>query len=368
MEKKEDNIDTTKQENKFGLNYMFFRKHRKIAKMLIYIFVFAIVFLFVRFSTPLLAYSINRATLKGVLLVQGIIVVIIFLFCIICLIIKVKKKYSKKLFNALIISIMWGVNILICLPFMVDHGEDGGEDFYDDYSFYQGGLKDKFWCWFIEPISGCEEIYKTFDNKTSSTIYLGVKSNYVYTDTLKDDNGDYEERKYYTFDLYWFNGKGKMIKTTNIKRSYSENIEEYIKDSIGGIQHRWSYSYDYGGYYIVPDFSDEIKKIFIDALISEQNKNNNSDNQHSNDNNPQSYNHSSSSSSNTNNGPEYETRDVWVDCMECHGSGKCKYCQGAGKDWYGNSYETCIICHGSTNCQLCYGTGGHYEKQTFQVR
>lgn len=77
---------------------------------------------------------------------------------------------------------------------------------------------------------------------------------------------------------------------------------------------------------------------------------------------------SQSSSSSQSSSPEYGTRDVWVDCIECHGSGKCKYCQGSGKCWYGNSYEDCVTCHGSTNCQICYGTRGHYEKQMYQIR
>ena len=68
------------------------------------------------------------------------------------------------------------------------------------------------------------------------------------------------------------------------------------------------------------------------------------------------------------NSPEYGTREVWVNCFECHGSGKCKYCNGTGRNWYGNEYTTCVVCHGSTNCQLCYGTGGHNELQQYRIR
>lgn len=101
----------------------------------------------------------------------------------------------------------------------------------------------------------------------------------------------------------------------------------------------------------------------------------------------QASNSSSSSSSTTkNNGisqtkstkstytPEYGFRDVWVQCAQCHGSGKCWSCHGNG--WcvstrYDGSYNStyqCPICNGTGNCTTCFGTGGHYEKQQYQIR
>ena len=72
--------------------------------------------------------------------------------------------------------------------------------------------------------------------------------------------------------------------------------------------------------------------------------------------------------------PEYGFRDVWVQCAQCHGSGKCWSCHGNG--WcvstrYDGSYNStyqCPICHGTGNCTTCYGTGGHYEKQQYQIK
>lgn len=91
---------------------------------------------------------------------------------------------------------------------------------------------------------------------------------------------------------------------------------------------------------------------------------------------------SASSSSNTNDSksnkstytPEYGFRDVWVQCPQCHGSGKCWSCHGNG--WcvstrYDGSYNStyqCPICNGTGNCTTCFGTGGHYEKQQYQIR
>lgn len=72
--------------------------------------------------------------------------------------------------------------------------------------------------------------------------------------------------------------------------------------------------------------------------------------------------------------PEYGFRDVWVQCAQCHGSGKCWSCHGNGwcvstrSDGSYNSTYQCNICHGTGNCTTCYGTGGHYEKQQYQIR
>ena len=72
--------------------------------------------------------------------------------------------------------------------------------------------------------------------------------------------------------------------------------------------------------------------------------------------------------------PEYGQRDVWVDCMNCMGSGKCPSCHGNGRcvsTWSDGSYNDtykCPVCHGGGRCQMCYGTKGHYEKQIYQIK
>ena len=72
--------------------------------------------------------------------------------------------------------------------------------------------------------------------------------------------------------------------------------------------------------------------------------------------------------------PEYGFRDVWVQCAQCHGSGKCWSCHGNGwcistrSDGSYNSTYQCPICHGIGNCTTCFGTGGHYEKQQYQIK
>lgn len=72
--------------------------------------------------------------------------------------------------------------------------------------------------------------------------------------------------------------------------------------------------------------------------------------------------------------PQYETRDEWVNCWDCNGSGNCHYCHGNGtcvSTWSDGSYNStyqCGGCYGTGRCQQCYGNGGHYEKRTYQVR
>ena len=72
--------------------------------------------------------------------------------------------------------------------------------------------------------------------------------------------------------------------------------------------------------------------------------------------------------------PQYETRDKWVNCWDCNGSGNCHYCHGNGtcvSTWSDGSYNStyqCGVCYGTGRCQQCYGNGGHYEKRTYQVR
>lgn len=58
--------------------------------------------------------------------------------------------------------------------------------------------------------------------------------------------------------------------------------------------------------------------------------------------------------------PTPQPQQHWEPCMACGGTGLCTYCQGKGKSWYGNSYETCIICYGRMHCMTCWGRKGEY--------
>lgn len=71
--------------------------------------------------------------------------------------------------------------------------------------------------------------------------------------------------------------------------------------------------------------------------------------------------------------PIYETRQVWVDCYQCHGSGRCSACNGDGWDistYSDGSFNTtykCPVCYGNGTCQVCAGNRGHYEMQSVRV-
>lgn len=43
-------------------------------------------------------------------------------------------------------------------------------------------------------------------------------------------------------------------------------------------------------------------------------------------------------------------------CIECGGTGNCRYCYGGRAD-YGQGYEDCTICDGSGICNVCDGKG-----------
>ena len=49
-----------------------------------------------------------------------------------------------------------------------------------------------------------------------------------------------------------------------------------------------------------------------------------------------------------------------IECDECHGRGKCHWCNGTGKDWNRNTlgyYKDCMSCKGTGWCQKCGGAG-----------
>lgn len=54
-------------------------------------------------------------------------------------------------------------------------------------------------------------------------------------------------------------------------------------------------------------------------------------------------------------------QQVWVQCVNCLGSGNCPYCYGQGHnlDMFGNDQD-CPVCRDG-RCVICAGHGGHYE-------
>ena len=68
----------------------------------------------------------------------------------------------------------------------------------------------------------------------------------------------------------------------------------------------------------------------------------------------------------------YESYQEWVNCYECNGTGRCRYCNGDGWDFVTNSRgeiissQRCSVCMGSGTCQACSGNRGHYKMRIRQ--
>lgn len=66
--------------------------------------------------------------------------------------------------------------------------------------------------------------------------------------------------------------------------------------------------------------------------------------------------------------PQYETRTVWEDCDQCHGTGKCPYCHGEGYTYYYGQVGNCPNCQNSGFCPFCGGSKGGYIEKEFRVK
>lgn len=49
-----------------------------------------------------------------------------------------------------------------------------------------------------------------------------------------------------------------------------------------------------------------------------------------------------------------------VECVNCHGNGKCQSCAGRGEKSYNGEKKDCMTCKGSGNCYYCHGRGYKY--------
>ena len=165
-----------------------------------------------------------------------------------------------------------------------------------------------------------------------------------------------------------------LKKIVKVEKSDYETVKEHIEAVYGKILDvyaRDSYFFkrcvrlEPSNTKLIKDAANEL----IEDLAKEDTSNSQSDNE-GNKNNT----HSSQDGESPSYTPEYGQRDVWVDCMNCMGSGKCPSCHGNGwcvSTWSDGSYNDtyqCPICHGGGRCQMCYGTKGHYEKQVYQIK
>lgn len=169
-----------------------------------------------------------------------------------------------------------------------------------------------------------------------------------------------------SFIYSYINGKSK---NNSISESDCDNITDYVEKYIGAIITKYDW-------YDEPMRHSSKEETVLQDVSSTEYSKDSELSEHKNeryneyDSKPKNK-HNSSSSSYT---PEYGTRDIWVNCINCNGSGYCPSCHGKGQcvsTWSDGSYNDtyqCPVCMGSGRCQQCYGTRGHYEKQIYQIK
>lgn len=242
------------------------------------------------------------------------------------------------------------------------------------------GLVDKYGQEFLAPRYGV--ILKVFDEKRKEEVFVGIRI-FRYKDNnadsiIKARSADTEKYHVYcqisSFCVTIFSLDGKMVDYNTINKMCCKDMKEYVCKHIGDIL------VDYGKRLLMYDEND----FFCIRQISNSHRNEDAEdktskNMNSAEKTSQGENvERNQPSSNINQVqqalPEYETRDVWVDCINCIGTGQCSTCHGEGwciSTWSDGSYNDtyqCVVCHGSGRCQMCYGTKGHYERQVFRVR
>ena len=233
---------------------------------------------------------------------------------------------------------------------------------------------------FIKPRYGV--ILKVFDKKRKKDVFVGI-SVFYYKEAEADSiiqarGGDteniHDDHQICSFSVTTFSLDGERLDYNTITTMDCKDMEEYVFKHIG----------DISVYY--PDrkiYWDHEKDFFCIRETSNSENEENAEDEtteeiYSTEEPSQEENVEQTTSNNVNQvrsaSPEYETRDVWVDCMNCMGSGKCPSCHGNGwcvSTWSDGSYNDtykCPVCHGGGRCQMCYGTKGHYEKQVYQIK
>lgn len=244
------------------------------------------------------------------------------------------------------------------------------------------GLVDKYGKEFIRP-RYCI-ILKVFDQNRKKDVFVGIsvfKYNKAEADSIIQARGGNIEKfndkhQVSSFSVTTFSLDGVRLEYKTINTMDCKDLEEYVFKNIGDIL----IVYDH--FYFYDMFEEEdffcIRKT-SDSENGEYAENETTEGIYSTEELSQEENVEKNQPSNNVNqvknvSPEYETRDVWVDCMDCRGTGQCSTCHGNGwcvSTWSNGNYNEaykCIVCHGSGRCQMCYGNRGRYERQMFRAR
>ena len=242
------------------------------------------------------------------------------------------------------------------------------------------GLVDKYGKVFILPRYGT--ILKVFDQKRKKDVFLGIRT-FRYKEAEADSiiqarGGNTEnisdKQQVCSLCVTTFSLDGERLGCKTIKTMDCKNFEEYIFKHIGDILVKYTdklfIMHDEKMFFCIRKVSNSDNNEYAEDETTEKTFSSEEPSQEENlernkpDNNANQIQNVS---------PEYETRDVWVDCMNCNGSGKCPSCHGEGycvSTWSNGSFNDiyeCPICHKSGKCQMCYGTRGRYDRQIFKV-
>lgn len=232
-----------------------------------------------------------------------------------------------------------------------------GFEYHEGYilieDYLRKGLADKFGMTFIN--TKYDMIARVFNEELQSYQFICI---------IKSDF-DHSDKIYNNFIIHKYNEQGELTNTKKISESDCDNITDYVEKYIGAIitEYEW---YDSS----IRCFSKE-ETVLQEVNSIEDSKLSERKNENYNEYDSRSRNKPKPSSSYA---PEYSTRDIWVPCMNCNGSGHCPSCHGKGQNvstWSDGSYNDtykCPVCMGSGRCQQCYGTRGHYEKQVYQIK
>lgn len=231
------------------------------------------------------------------------------------------------------------------------------EDFYYlTDSFYTGGILNKYITYYVDIESSSKEKIKEclFSDNGKKRKIIGKDE---YEIEVYNDNNDlilyerYEDNELRTSikNRFEYDKYGNVALQYHVI-NYPQEEETYYEITV------YNYQY-YDGEQL--DCQQEFPEIFGGVRTNDTNSNEQSE---------------ITNNESSNLGSEFETKQIWVDCLICHGSGQCDACKGEGWDLYGHTdrnfgeISKCVVCHGSGRCQTCYGSKGSYQLQTIRVR
>ena len=361
-----------------------------IIRLVIVLLIFLITNLIGYFLWPLGAYLTKLDIRNLCLSVSAIIAIIGIILIAISFL-----KFNTRKIGSYILIIACACSSCDIFTLYNRFGSEGAH-YVGDYVVSRNGLVDKYGLCFIKIDGDC--YYKVFDKQLKKDVYLVIKSEYmrdkysdgqidtmitdnpyVPNDTINTTNPINKFDQFKCIEINKFDETGKRIDFIKLDKMCCSNIKEYIENHIGKIIVCYGdcdWYLQNTNYYCIKSNHGEV--LSNESETNEEQSNSELEEDDLSDTNSDQEENIIDDTHNVSNRqdytPQYETRDEWVNCWDCNGTGKCRYCHGDGtcvSTWSDGSYNStyqCGVCYGSGRCQQCYGNRGHYEKRTYQVR